>query len=221
SIFLIHFSLLSKSGPGDTFMSPEFQKTLTGNMHQYNPETHDLNFTAKFIELNKQMYLSNQRITATHPYSSKWYSWPFLSRSVFFWQDTAGPRPEKIYLLGNPFVWWAGSAALILLLIYSFKKLLKKKLPNLTENFILLGFFINLLPFIGIGRVMFLYHYFPSLIFTILALAYLTDKANKKSVFVFLTIISIAGFLYFSPLTYGLPISPQAERYLFWFSNWR
>src|SRR3989344_2546961 len=108
---------------------------------------------------------------------------------------------------------------LVILLTYSIKNLAQKpRTFGFVENFILLGFFINLLPFIGIGRVMFLYHYFSSLIFSILALAYF---GNKKSVFAFLTIVSTVGFLYFTPLTYGLPILPQHEANFFWLPSWR
>ncbi|KAI0322772.1 glycosyltransferase family 39 protein [Amylostereum chailletii] len=31
SFFWVHFAVLTKSGPGDTFMSPQFQESLTGN----------------------------------------------------------------------------------------------------------------------------------------------------------------------------------------------
>lgn len=31
SFFYVHFAILTKSGPGDTFMSPQFQETLAGN----------------------------------------------------------------------------------------------------------------------------------------------------------------------------------------------
>lgn len=31
SFFYIHFSILVQSGPGDSFMSPAFQETLSGN----------------------------------------------------------------------------------------------------------------------------------------------------------------------------------------------
>jgi dolichyl-phosphate-mannose-protein mannosyltransferase len=31
SFFYIHFKILVQSGPGDTFMSPAFQETLSGN----------------------------------------------------------------------------------------------------------------------------------------------------------------------------------------------
>ncbi|OGF64866.1 hypothetical protein A2661_03090 [Candidatus Giovannonibacteria bacterium RIFCSPHIGHO2_01_FULL_45_24] len=231
SIFALHFYLLPKSGPGDAFMSSAFQKTLAGNMHQNNPEIKPLRFVEKFKELNKQMYQSNQRITNKHPYGSQWYSWPFLKRTVFYWEKNLGATQEKVYLLGNPFIWWAGSIAIVYLILNSLKNLLHRKWPNFTESFLLIGFFISLLPFIGIKRVMFLYHYFPSLIFALLTLAYLTDKTNpvklqaghetRKGLFAFLLFISVAGFLYFSPFTYGLPLSPAVQNYLFWFSSWR
>ena len=31
SFFYVHFALLTQSGPGDNFMSPDFQETLAGN----------------------------------------------------------------------------------------------------------------------------------------------------------------------------------------------
>lgn len=225
AIFAIHFHLLTKSGAGDAFMSREFQKTLLGNPNENNPEIKEIGFVEKFKELNKQMYQANERITAIHPYGSKWYTWPFLNRTVFYWEKNLGTEAEKIYLLGNPLIWWAGTIAMLLLLIHFFQNLLWKKLPNFTETFLLLGFFINLLPFIGIKRVMFLYHYFPSLVFALLTLAYSVDKIysekTKKGLFAFLIVASVAGFLFFSPFTYGLPLSPTMQNYLFWFASWR
>lgn len=243
SIFAIHFHLLTKSGTGDAFMSREFQKTLTGNPNENNLEIKEIDFVEKFKEVNKQMYQANERITATHPYGSKWYTWPFLNRTVFYWQKDIGTQQEKIYLLGNPLIWWAGTIAMLFLLIHCLQNLFQKikgstldpePLPTASygaglqkgrtlgfvESFLLLGFFINLLPFIGIKRVMFLYHYFPSLIFTLLTLAYLSER-QKKGFFTFLIIIAVAGFLYFSPFTYGLPLSTQAQNYLLWSNSWR
>src|SRR3989344_2696044 len=64
SVFVLHFALLDKPGPGDAYMAPGFQ---------------DQNLIKKFTDLNLEMYRSNQRLTATHPYSSQWYAWPFMT----------------------------------------------------------------------------------------------------------------------------------------------
>ena len=221
--FALHFSLLKKSGPGNVFMTPSFQKTLSNSHYQNDDNIKPIGFIKKFSELNTQMYLSNKGISAQHPYGSKWYSWPFSIRPVYFWNRTEAPGEyeSKIYLLGNPFVWWSSTIAILLLLINFTRNLIKRLRLNFTEKFILFGFFINLLPFVGITRVMFVYHYFTSLVFAILALAYLVDKTNKKSLFALFAFFAILFFFFFSAFTYGFPLTPQEQNLLFWLPTWR
>ncbi|MBX4211762.1 MAG: phospholipid carrier-dependent glycosyltransferase [Candidatus Yanofskybacteria bacterium] len=109
SVFAIHFKLLPKTGTGDAFMTPEFQKTLIGNGYQDRTDLKTPNVFDKFIELNAEMYRSNQRLTATHPYGSKWYEWPFMTRPIYYWTDDH----ERIYLLGNPILWWLSTVAVL------------------------------------------------------------------------------------------------------------
>jgi dolichyl-phosphate-mannose--protein O-mannosyl transferase len=162
-----------------------------------------------------------------------------MSRSVYYWNHSdpsinsgqAGSTPlqSRIYLLGNPVIWWASTVAILYLLFSSilapFHRIKPKLVPALSKlnvPILLTGaYLLNILPFIGITRAMFLYHYFPSMIFSVLALAYWTNRLNKKNIFAFLLTIFITGFLYFSPLTYGLSISPQIQNRLFWFASWR
>lgn len=214
SIFIVHFALLTKPGPGDAFMKPTFQQD---------------NVVSKFFQLNTEMYRSNQRLTATHPYGSQWYSWPFMARPIFYWVSQgegsreAGIASEnsRIYLIGNPVIWWASTAAIILLLLQN----LKFKIFNLKLNtfgILLSGYFLNLLPFIGIKRVMFLYHYLTGLIFAILVLVYLIEKKeHARKIFIGLAIASVAAFIYFAPLTYGLPLNPKTHEKRVWFPSWK
>ena len=220
SVFAVHFKLLPKSGPGNAFMTPSFQKTLLNSSHENNQSVKPIGFLKKFLELNIQMYSSNKTLTAIHPYGSKWYSWPFMTRTVYYWNKAAVQTESKVYLLGNPFVWWSSTIAMLYLLISSVSKIRKWKL-DFPTSFILAGFFINLLPFIGVGRVMFLYHYFASLVFAILALGYLLDKQNKKGVFTLFVFFSILFFLFLSPFTYGLPLTVPEQNLLFWLPTWR
>jgi len=200
SVFIIHFSLLTKPGPGDAFMSPDFQ-----NENVFN----------KFTELNLQMYQSNQRLTTSHPYGSQWYSWPFMTRAIFYWVS----ENSRIYLIGNPIIWWASTVAILMSLMY----VLRHKVIKI----LLAGYLLNLLPFIGIKRVMFLYHYLTGLVFAILILVYLIERQNdstwltSKKIFIALIISSAIAFIYFAPLSYGLPLSPEAYGARVWLPSWR
>jgi dolichyl-phosphate-mannose-protein mannosyltransferase len=203
SAFMVHFALLSKPGPGDAFMSQAFQH---GTLSQ--PE--------KFIELNLQMYESNQRLKATHPYSSKWYTWPLMQRPIFYWVKDA----SRIYLLGNPVVWWGSTVALVILLATA----LTSGLRRIGQPLAIMGgaWLMNILPFIGISRVMFLYHYFTALIWAILMLAYLVDHGRRrKKTAIALGLTALATFIFFAPLSYGLPLSDDGYAARVWLTSWR
>mgnify|MGYP001580134252 CR=1 FL=1 len=65
----------------------------------------------------------------------------------------------------------------------------------------------------GIQRVMFIYHYMIALTFAVLILVYAIEKTyderRAKIILAGLVLISIASFVYFAPLTYGLKLSPK------------
>lgn len=221
-IFAIHLSLLTKTGPGDAFMSPSFQKTLIGNKFQKDSSVKPEGLAAKFFELNGVMLRINETFEATHPYSSKWYTWPLMQRPIYYWVESQ----SKIYFLGNPLIYWLGSLSVVLLM--AFMAIKNKSLDIATEreqsSFLLIGYLSNMLPFIFIGRVMFIYHYLPALVFSIMILAFMVDRIKperyKKLAVISLICIFLAAFLYFSPLTYGFSVSTAYSDQLFWFKTW-
>lgn len=216
AIFTFHFSILPKSGQGDPFMNIRFQRTLKGNMHYGNQSIKPYNLIEKFIDLNKQMYLGNKRLTANHPYGSKWYTWPFMVRPVYFWVKDI----SRIYFLGNPVIWWLSTVGVFMLII---GYLTTKKERGFAPSLLTAGYGLNLLPFIGIWRIMFLYHYIIAYIFSILALAYLIDQEKDrraKKLFILLIIFSTAAFIYFAPLSYGLPLTPSQYQNRVWLNSW-
>jgi len=211
--FAVHFNLLTKPGPGDAFMNWEFQQELKYGRANISPP---LSFWQKFIELNKTMYKANAGITATHPYSSRWYGWPLDNKPVYYWHGSTPDNPNfasaAIYLIGNPLLWGLCTTIII---IFLFKLLTKKSRQNLSPAayILLLGYFANLLPFIFIKRVAFLYHYLPSLVFAILLTSlFLTSLWPKKK----LVLFSILGailvvFLILTPLSYGISLVTRAN----------
>ncbi len=211
-IFTVHFLLLDKPGPGTAFHPANFQQK---------------NIVEKFILLNSELYASNARLGASHPYTSHWYQWPFMNKPIFYWDGSSYAKASedtvaKIYLLGNPLIWWLSTITVL----YSILLILKNKLRGLQFSHwsLVIGHLVNWLPFIFIGRVMFLYHYFTSLVFGILILAYILDKADfkhKKIAFNAILAGSITLFLFFSPLTYGFAIPEWYYNLLVWLPSWR
>jgi len=200
--FALHFSFLSNPGPGDIFMSQEF---LEGKK----------SFVEKTVELNKLYYTTNRDLTFEHPYASKWYAWPAMTRPIFYW---AGDN-AKIYLLGNPIVWWSSALSVALFfLFFLFRNYWKDRIALILA----LGYVASFLPFVFINRVLFLYHYFTPLIFSIVMLSYIISKekhANK--IYVALFVLAFVAFIYFTPLTYGLKQSPEQYENRVWFESWR
>lgn len=110
---------------------------------------------------------------ATHPYSSKWWTWPLLLRPVWYYWKDPGPSPGMVVGIwgsGNPPVWWAALPALILCTYYAVRE------RRLALVFVVAGWVIHLAPWVGIGRTLFLYHYLPSLLFAFLALSWTLDR---------------------------------------------
>lgn len=223
SFFAIHFKLLYKSGTGDAFMSPIFQKSLEGNSYQENLAIRDTSFLEKFLELNIITFEYNAKLEAQHDYGSVWYTWPLQKRPIFYWESKGEDENSFIYHLGNPFIYVAALLSILILIVFMIFK--RDKFTNSKAAlFIILGYIINLLPFMGINRVMFIYHYEAALVFGIIAIAFLLSNIHskhKKTITYSVIALSLLLFLYFSPLTYGLPIDNTDHTRYFWIKSWR
>ncbi len=227
AVFAIHFSLLPNSGQGDAFMTQKFQSTLIGNSN-YNSSS-QMGFFQRFLELNNEMFAANARLNNTHPYGIKWYEMPVIGRPIYYWNKGGENTMARIYLIGNPFIWWmilVGVAAFIGTLIFN---LVKRKWvffkTKEMQIILLVAYFVNWLTFAFMSRVVFIYHYFPSLIFGLILFCLFFEKAFVRSrmKYMYWVVIglSIVGFIYFSPLTYGWQLDEQTYNFLVWFNSWK
>lgn len=182
-------------GMSETKVKPAEALVCTIEYHDIG----ELNFVQKLVELNRTMYTTNQGLSASHPDASRWFEWPLMHKPLYYWYGDGA----RIYLIGNPAVWWLCALGVIGLFIGQFFIVGWRR----TEAFWILGvgFCANLLPFVIVTRVMFMYHYLTSLCFSILLTAYLLDKIPlQKNVRRSYVAIVIAGFLMMSPITYGV-----------------
>jgi len=175
--------------------------------------------TAIIWNIQQQMFWYHTKLDATHPYQSSWYTWPFTFRPIYYSLEDFGTSTAKIYAIGNPAIFWGGFSALIYLAWIFIKR------PEFGKGLILVSYFAFFLPWALSPRIMFLYHYLPSIPFLILGTAVILEKIwIKKNGKVFvISFLSLCAFLffYFYPHIAAWPISLMWNEQYFWFPSWR
>lgn len=165
-------------------------------------------------EMQKQMWWYHTGLKATHPYTSMWYSWPFLLRPIYLYtSDEINGVVSRIYAMGNPFVFWFGLVAIVSSFIYSFLE------KNKKLGLVVFSYLIFFVPWALSPRIMFLYHYLPSIPFLAIATAYVLRR-NPKLIFGYM-FICLLSFIYFYPHWAGLQIPLWIDGSYYWISSWR
>ena len=113
------------------------------------------------------MFDYHSRLIAKHTYSSQWWQWILNARPILYMDKFIGNMRSAIAAFGNPVVWWGGFVAMIVMAVRAFKYRDGKAM------FILIGYLSQLLPWVAVTRIVFIYHYFPSTLFLILALSHI------------------------------------------------
>ncbi len=186
----------------------------------------------QFVELHNQIWWYQTNLKATHPYQSGALTWPFMYRPVWYYVKYGEDTLANIYAMGNPAVWWPGIVAVGWTLIVFLRS--AAEVGTKRANFvpprglqglllILLGYFGFFLPWAVSPRIMFLYHYLPSVAFMCLALGYGLDrlwKHNKLLVYWYLLVVLVV-FIYFYPQYSGLLVPKVWAQQYFWFPSWK
>lgn len=199
-------------------------------------------FLGKFLELNRVMWATNAGLVESHAWDSRPTSWPLLKRGINFW----GKDKRQIYLMGNPVIWYASTAAIALYIavkglsvlrwqrgfndhqIQSFKRF------DYEVGSTVLGWFFHYFPFFLMQRQLFLHHYFPALYFAIMAFCQIFDFINFRfeaprlrqrpaigqALAVGFIAVSIFAFTMYAPLAYGNAWTKDACRKSQFLKGW-
>ena len=171
------------------------------------------------LDMNSLMYGYHSNLTATHPFSSSWYQWPIMAKPVWLYSGgTSNGLAMTITDIGNPAIWWTGIIGFIYLVINSFKK------KDHNSIFILIFILSTFIPYLFIGRLMFMYHYFITLPFIMLGIVslikWITDKTKDNKAYYAYIMFIIIMFIVFYPITSGMPITREYIDSLKWLSSW-
>lgn len=188
--------------PISIYLLSYFQMFLTG---------HDF---AIWWGMQKQMWWYHTGLRASHPYTSQWWEWPLLIRPIYLYtSEELNGWVARIYAFGNPVIFWFGLASVFISLIYSYFERNKKL------GLIVFSYFVFFVPWAVSPRIMFLYHYLPSVPFLTIATAYVIRRNLKLAIPLFT--VAFLFFVYFYPHWIGLKVPLFLDESYYWVSSWR
>lgn len=206
-----HWILLPSPGSGDVWRVPQWDKPIV------------VSFVRETVKMHELMLDANYNLKADHPFASPWWSWPLMLKPVFYWQGEEG---QAIHFVGNPIVWW-GSTLLALGAVGSLLlTLLRARWRGIAAQgalwMMLLGYLLSLLPFVGIPRALFLYHYLTPLLFSLLLGLTWWDRVvysrSSRVRFGMITAL-VLGWLLLSPVAYGFSVGGVWQAMGKWFTH--
>ncbi|XP_072350598.1 protein O-mannosyl-transferase 2 isoform X2 [Scyliorhinus torazame] len=169
--------------------------------------------------------------------TSKPWHWPVNYQGLRF--SGTNETEYRVYLLGNPVIWWLNLSSLILYMILLsiaaiYLQRGYKPSPCVRERAciirsgarqLLLGWLLHYLPFYLMGRILYYHHYFPAMLFSSMLTAItwhvllqssdllLRPEAAQRvysAGMMLLVLGCVYSFYLFHPLSYGM-IGPLAQ----------
>lgn len=192
-------------------------------------EIYSPSFTERFMESHAVMTQGNSGLKPKEgEITSRPWQWPIDFRGQIF-----SGNNHRIYLLGNPIIFWGCLVAHVLFVVYYLAHAVKAKRGHKenkawTEHketifsacwWLLLGWALHYLPFWPMTRVLYFHHYFPAFLFSAMLTGVILDHTmillitlvpDSMGSMVFHTVVGsitsglILSFYLFSPLTYGM-----------------
>ena len=203
----------------------------------YGEVTFSLKTFQRILDAQVYMFEYHKNLVAEHYFASPWYEWPLIVKPMWYYQaDFKGAgMASSILSFGNPAVWWTGLAGILFVLGYS---VYRNALPALrivrgrddeydrALPVIAVGFLSAYLPWVLVSRLTFIYHYFASVPFIILATAqglrYLERKAPRATHVLMgvLFAAALALFIAYYPLASGIEVPRAWCDAVSVFDNW-
>ena len=172
--------------------------------------------------LNNQTYMLSYHagVDQFHPYSSRWYQWLFDTRPILYYLHYGDTSKSAFGAFNSPLISWAGLAALIAMIPAFWKR------RNPAVVLIWIGYACQFLPWVIITRTTFAYHYFGSVLFLTMALAFVFDELitrrskNDRVVYAF-TALELGLFGLFYPVLSGAEATVDfCLNFLKWLPGW-
>ncbi len=169
-------------------------------------------------------YHSKPGLGMDHPFYSPWYEWPLIQRPMYYASPSFVPEgwSYAIFCFGNPAVWLVGLGCLgVTAFVWARRHRYAIEGQSMTLHpyasswsvapaFVLIGLLAQFLPWVLVPRGTYIYHYFASIPFlivaTILALHWLMEARPKlgKAVLAAYLLVCLVFFIAYFPYASGV-----------------
>jgi dolichyl-phosphate-mannose-protein mannosyltransferase len=171
--------------------------------------------------LQQHMLNYHRTLQAVHPFSSAWWSWPLNLRPVWMYSGTglAQGTVSTIASFGNPAIFWLAIPGVACAAGLALRR------RDARLGVVLTALLFQYLPWVGINRLAFIYHFFSSVPFVILCLVATLKKGEllgkpARAVTCGYLAGALALFILFFPVLSGLQVQASYVARLQWLSSW-
>ncbi|WAM33658.1 glycosyltransferase family 39 protein [Caldicellulosiruptor morganii] len=165
-----------------------------------------------FVMLQNHIWKYHSTLNATHPFSSEWYQWLLSTKPLWAYFDVSLPSNLKstIAMLGNPVMWGVGLLSIALLTIMT----VTSKEKEWKSWAVILCYIFSIVPWMFIGRIRFIYHYYLAIPWLYIAIIMVLKKIKaaekvKNKILIGLNILTIIMFVLYYPVISGVTVSTK------------
>lgn len=175
------------------------------------------------VTLQRDIWSYHAHLNATHPYFSRWWTWPWLYRPTWYFFKYEGAWTRGIVALGNPALWWASVHVTVWALVTGIRERDPRRIFSGA------GFCFLYLPWGVSPRTLNYGHYlFEAIPYACLSLGMLLDRYWRTVPARVYVAVVLALFVLFLPFFTAWPIpSTWWQARLFgrwglwtWFPTW-
>ena len=175
------------------------------------------------VTVQRDIWSYHANLNATHPYFSRWWTWPWLYRPTWYFFKYEGAWTRGILALGNPALWWASVPVTVWALVTGIRERDPRRIFSGA------GFCFLYLPWGVAPRTLNYSHYlFEAIPYACLSLGMLLDRYWRTVPARAYVAVVLALFVLFLPFFTALPVpSSWWQARLFgrwglwtWFPTW-
>lgn len=181
-------------------------------------------------------YHSTPGLGMDHSFYSPWYQWPIIGKPMWYASSSYEPAgmQSTIMAMGNPAVWWTGLLGILGVFALWAKRhvTVDRRLSLYAQEddprfaLVIICFLAQFLPWTLVPRGTYIYHYFPSVPFIILATLLCLDTLAKRheklarGLLIGLLIAAAVLFVAFFPYASGILVPQEWLDAMNWFKGW-